>query len=92
MYACERKSSAAPGRRVEVEAAGILEHARERFPRSAGKIPAVSNRAVFFGAEVPVVIGRAGVLARLRQVIPAELVEDVLVDGQSWEQGEGAPR
>jgi hypothetical protein len=32
------------------------------------------------------------VLARLRQVIPAELVEDMLVDGQSWEQGEGEPR
>jgi hypothetical protein len=72
--------------------AGILEHARERFPRIAGKIPAVSSRAVFFGVEVPALVGRAGVLARLRQVIPAELVEDVLVDGQSWEQSEGAPR
>ena len=46
------------------------------------------ERTVFFAVRGGSSYDRWRVIASLRQDIPAELVEDILIDGQSW-QGEG---
>jgi hypothetical protein len=64
----------------QLSAQGLKEAIRRamaKFPQIAGRIPDVGARAVFFGV---VGAGRAEILDRLREVIPDELVEDVLVE------------
>jgi hypothetical protein len=46
------------------------------------------ERIIFFAVRGGPSFDRCRVIASLRQDIPAELVEDILIGGQSW-QGEG---
>src|SRR5262249_36776036 len=46
------------------------------------------ERTIFFAVRGGPSFDRCRVIASLRQDIPAELVEDILIDGQSW-QDEG---
>jgi hypothetical protein len=61
----------------------------EKFPTPQGADPDVpEERTIFFAVRGGPSFDRCRVIASLRQDIPAELVEDILIDGQSW-QGEG---
>ncbi len=63
-----------------------LQRARDTYPALAHLIPRAELRAVFFGLGRRDRAGRRQLVASLRARIPAELIEDVLIDGRSWDE------
>ena len=68
------------------DVAEVLRRAQDAYPSVARLIPRPDLRAVFIGLSDRrrPAVGR--LLAGLRQHLPAELVEDVLIDGHSWDE------
>jgi hypothetical protein len=61
-----------------------LQRARQVYPHLSQLIPQADARTVQFGLGPKSKLDRARLLASLRRAVPADLVEDVLIEGQSW--------
>jgi hypothetical protein len=69
----------------------VLRHARDANPRVARRIPPTNLRAVFLGLSNHSELAVNRLLASLRLRLPPDLVEDVLIDGRSWDEPYEAP-
>src|SRR5262249_39298982 len=63
-----------------------LQRMRDSYPRLARFIPRAESRSVFFGLGERIPIDRALLAEGLRLAIPVGLVEDVRINGQSWDK------
>lgn len=74
-----------PRRLTAQDMTDVLRHARDTNPAIAARIPRADLRAVFIGlaSHGELVVNR--LLTRLRMRLPADLIEDVLIDGRSWD-------
>jgi hypothetical protein len=74
-----------PGRMTTRELREALHEARDTHPHLARSIPQADSRTVPFGLGSAGQIDRQTIIAGLRRFVATELVEDILIDGQSWE-------
>jgi hypothetical protein len=76
---------ALPARMTTQQLREALHKARDFHPQLARSIPQEDSRTIPFGLGNASSEGRRQIIAGLRRIIPAGLVEDILIDGQSWE-------
>jgi hypothetical protein len=76
---------AAPAQMTTRQLREALHQAREAYPELARLIPEADSRTVPFGLARGNRANRGQIIAGLRRYISADLVEDILIDGQSWE-------
>jgi hypothetical protein len=75
----------APSRMTVRELKEALQKAKETYPQLGQLLPQADARTVYCGLGSHSRSRRERIIDRLRRAIPSELVEDVRVDGQSWE-------
>ncbi len=75
-----------PRRLTVQDMTDVLRHARDANPAIAARIPRADLRAVFVGLANHSGLAVNRLLTRLRLRLPADLIEDVLVDGRSWDE------
>jgi hypothetical protein len=68
------------------DVAEVLRRAQDASPSVARRIPRAELRAVFIGLADRGGPALARTLLRLREYLPDDLVEDVVIDGQSWDE------
>jgi hypothetical protein len=80
-----RRRLALRGRLTPHDVTEALRHARNVNPAVAGRIPRAELRAVFIGLSHHTESDVRRLVASLRAGLPADLVADILIDGQSWD-------
>jgi hypothetical protein len=80
-----------PRRLTAQDMTDVLRHARDANPAVARRIPPTNLRAVFLGLSNHGELAVNRLLAGLRLRLPPDLVEDVLIDGRSWDEPYEAP-
>jgi hypothetical protein len=80
-----------PRRLTAQDMSDVLRHARDSNPTVARRIPPAELRAVFLGLCNYTEPAVRRLLAGLRRRLPADLLEDVLIDGRSWDDPHEAP-
>jgi hypothetical protein len=77
---------AGPSRLTAEDVAEVLRRAQNASPAVARRLPRPDLRAVFIGLADRDRPALARTLLNLRQHLPIELVEDVVIDGHSWDE------
>jgi hypothetical protein len=85
------RGAAVPRRLTARDMTDVLRHARDANPAVARRIPPTNLRAVFLGLSNHSELAVNRLLASLRLRLPPDLVEDVLIDGRSWDEPYEAP-
>lgn len=80
-----------PRRLTARDMSDVLRHARDANPTVARRIPPADLRAVFLGLANYTEPAVRRLLAGLRRRLPADLLDDVLIDGRSWDEPYEAP-
>ncbi len=86
-----RRSLALPRRLTPHEVTEALRHARHANPAVARRIPRAELRAVFIGLARQTEPAARRLVASLRHSLPADLIEDIRIDGRSWEDSPEPP-
>jgi hypothetical protein len=81
-----QRGAAVPRRLTAQDMTDVLRHARDANPAVARRIPPTNLRAVFLGLSDHTEPAVNRLLASLRLRLPPDLVEDVLIDGRSWDE------
>jgi hypothetical protein len=76
---------AAPARMTTRQLREALHQARETYPELARLLPQADSRTVPFGLARGSRVDRSQIIANLRRYISPDLVEEILIDGRSWE-------
>lgn len=75
-----------PKRLTAQDMTDVLRQARNANPAIAARIPRADLRAVYIGLANRGELAINRLLTRLRLRLPADLIEDVLIDGRSWDE------
>jgi hypothetical protein len=86
-----QRNLALPRRLTPHSVTEALRHARNANPAVAGRIPRAELRAVFIGLSRHTEPAVRRLVASLRRGLPENLIADILIDGQSWDDSPEPP-